>query len=152
MIVFFCFFEKRIVSVKQLELESVHQILNVPSLLFSETHGVSGCDIHKFRWQSQCFWGTWESESGSVLLQNFSFTQQKRSVEAIPPISRRKVLLKRRAGTASLKQPLLIKILPPSQEGRLLNLCAANPDCQELLSCHCCAVTVGTTKKPLHLP
>lgn len=42
--VFFYLFEKRIVSVKQLELESVHQILNVPSLLFSETHGVPGCE------------------------------------------------------------------------------------------------------------
>lgn len=42
MIVFFYLFEKRIVSVKQ--LESVHQILNVPSLLLSATHGVPGCD------------------------------------------------------------------------------------------------------------
>lgn len=44
MIVFPYLFEKRIVSVKQLELESVHQILNVPLLLLSGTHRVSGCD------------------------------------------------------------------------------------------------------------
>lgn len=79
----------------------------------------------KFRWQSQCSWGTWESEFGSVLLWNISFTQQKKRVEAILCISRRKPLLKRRARSVSEKQPLPIKILPPSRAGRLLSLCAA---------------------------
>lgn len=44
MIVFFYLFEKRIVSVKQLELESVHKVMNVPSLLLSATHDVPGYD------------------------------------------------------------------------------------------------------------
>lgn len=72
----------------------------------------------KFRWQSQCSWGTWGSEFGSVLLWNISYTQQKQRVEAILCISRRKPLLKRRAWSVSEKQPLPIKILPhPKLEG-----------------------------------
>lgn len=114
--------EKRIVSVKQLELESWNLGCSITAPLWN-----SWCAWmwpHEFRWQSQCSWGMRESESGSALLQNASFTQQKQGVEAIASISRRKPLLKRRAWNISEKQPFPVKILSPSQAGRILNLCA----------------------------
>lgn len=81
---------------------------------------------HEFKWQSQCSWGTRESESGSLFLQNVSFAWQKQRVEAILCISRRKPLLKTRAWSVSEKQPLLIKILSPFPSWKaILNLCAA---------------------------
>lgn len=125
MIVFFYLFEKRIVSVKQLELESVHQILNVPSLLFSETHGVPGYEHMSLDGR---LGAPGVPRSLSLDLCNskmFSLHGRNKGWRQFCPSAEENSLLKGRAGSVSEKQPLPIKVLPPSQDERLLNLCAA---------------------------
>lgn len=72
-------------------------------------------------------------------------------MEAILSISRRKLPSNKegrecfREATSPYQSPF------PFPRWKAFKPLCCNPDCQELLSCHCCAVTEGRTKVPLHL-